>query len=150
MPELVLHLFHNDPAALSTVPTHQAHDTRRPALEVYIFGPAEGARSANDRAEFNGRIDAQVKLGVRIESPHASAWHSWRAPTRRFATAVRPSSRPRWHFRASLPKRPLHVDTGPTAPAEQHSHECFCLGLDRGALGAGAHGHIGSAAEPAV
>jgi hypothetical protein len=69
MSKLVLHLFHNDPAALSTVPTlaermQQAAD--RPAFEVYVFGPAEGALSANDRAEFNARVDGLVKLGVRV------------------------------------------------------------------------------------
>lgn len=71
MSKLVLHLFHNDPAALTTVPTlaerlHQATDEPRPSLEVYIFGPAEGALSAPDRADFNARIDSLVKLGVRI------------------------------------------------------------------------------------
>ena len=71
MSKLVLHLFHNDPAALATVPAmaerlHQATDAARPALEVYVFGPAEGALSAPDRAEFNTRIDGLVKLGVRV------------------------------------------------------------------------------------
>lgn len=71
MSKLVQHLFHNDPAALATVPTlaermQQAADANRPALEVYIFGPAEGALSAADRAEFNLRIDGLVKLGVRV------------------------------------------------------------------------------------
>ena len=71
MAKLVLHLFHNDPAALSTVPTlaermQQAVDADRPGLEVYVFGPAEGALSANDRVEFNARIDSVVKLGVRV------------------------------------------------------------------------------------
>lgn len=73
MTKLVLHLFHNDPAALATVPTlaermHQATDVARPELEVYIFGPAEAALSANDKAEFNARIDGLVKLGVRVTS----------------------------------------------------------------------------------
>jgi hypothetical protein len=71
MSKLVLHLFHNDPPALATVPAlaerlHQATDPARPALEVFIFGPAEGALSAPDRAEFNQRIDGLVKLGVQV------------------------------------------------------------------------------------
>ena len=71
MANLVLHLFHNDPAALATVPTlaerlHQTTDAARPALEVYVFGPAEGAQSACDHTEFNARIDGLVKLGVRV------------------------------------------------------------------------------------
>jgi hypothetical protein len=71
MSKLVLHLFHNDPAALATVPAlaerlHQATELPRPALEVYVFGPAEGALSASDRPEFNSRIDGLVKLGVRV------------------------------------------------------------------------------------
>jgi hypothetical protein len=71
MSKLVLHLFRNDPAALSTVPTlaermQQAGDADRPAFEVYVFGPAEAALSATDRAEFNTRIDGLVKLGVRV------------------------------------------------------------------------------------
>jgi len=71
MSKLVLHLFHNDPAALATVPAlaerlHQATDESRPALEIFVFGPAEGALSASDRAEFNARVDGLVKLGVRV------------------------------------------------------------------------------------
>ena len=71
MSKLVLHLFHNDPAALATVPAlaermHQAADGARLALEIYVFGPAEGALSASDRAEFNTRINDIVKLGVRV------------------------------------------------------------------------------------
>ena len=71
MSKLVLHLFRNDPAALSTVPAlaermQQAGGADRPAFEVYVFGPAEAALSATDRAEFNTRIDGLVKLGVRV------------------------------------------------------------------------------------
>ena len=71
MSKLVLHNFHNDPAALATVPAmaerlYQATDPARPALKVYIFGPAEGALSANDHAEFNQRVGGLVKLGVRV------------------------------------------------------------------------------------
>jgi hypothetical protein len=71
MSKLVLHLFHADPAALATVPAlaerlHQAPDAAKPALEVFVFGPAEGALSASDRAEFNGRIDGLLELGVRV------------------------------------------------------------------------------------
>lgn len=71
MPKLVLHLFRNDPAALATVPAlaerlQQVPDPARPAFEVYVFGPAEGALSAADRAEFNAHIDGLVKLGVRV------------------------------------------------------------------------------------
>ena len=71
MSKLVLHLFHNDPPALATVPTlveriQQGADAGRAALEVYIFGPAEGALSSADRAEFNTRIDGLLKLGVRV------------------------------------------------------------------------------------
>lgn len=71
MSKLVLHLFHNDLAALSTVPAlaermQQEAEADRPAFEVYIFGPAEGALSAGDCAEFNARVDGLVKLGVHI------------------------------------------------------------------------------------
>lgn len=68
---LVVHLFRNDPAALSAVPAlaerlQQAAGPKRPTFEVYVFGPAEGALSAPDCAEFNARIDGLVKLGVRV------------------------------------------------------------------------------------
>jgi hypothetical protein len=71
MTKLVLHLFHADPAALATVPAlaerlHQANDPAKPTLEVFVFGPAEGALSASDRPEFNASIDGLVKLGVRV------------------------------------------------------------------------------------
>ena len=71
MSKLVLHLFHNDPAAMATVPAlaeriHQGVGENRPELEVYVFGPAEGVLSAGDRAEFNTRIDALIELGVRV------------------------------------------------------------------------------------
>jgi hypothetical protein len=69
--KLVLHLSHNDPAALATVPALaerlQPGTSANPsALEVYVFGPADGALSAGDRAEFNTRIDALVEPGVRV------------------------------------------------------------------------------------
>lgn len=72
MPKLVLHLFHADPGSLNTVPMlaerlhRSAADSTGAALEVFIFGPAEQALAAADRAEFNARIDALVKLGVRV------------------------------------------------------------------------------------
>lgn len=71
MPKLVLHLFHSDPAALSTVPKmaerlHLAGAQSGPALEVFVFGPAEAALSAPDHAEFNAQIDGLVRLGVRV------------------------------------------------------------------------------------
>jgi hypothetical protein len=51
MAKLVLHLLHDGPAALATVPAlaeriQQASGAQQPALEVFIFGPAEGALSA--------------------------------------------------------------------------------------------------------
>ena len=71
MTKLVLHLFNANPAALMTVPAlagrlHQAPDVGKPALEVFVFGPAEGALSSPDQAEFNVQIDDLVKQGVRI------------------------------------------------------------------------------------
>lgn len=65
MSKLVLHLFHDDLAALNIVPAmadrlHQGAGADAPALEVAIFGPAEAALSARDRAEFNARIDGLV------------------------------------------------------------------------------------------
>jgi hypothetical protein len=73
MSKLVLHLFRNDPAALATVPKmaerlHLAATPSGPALEVYVFGPAEGALSAPDHAEFNAQIDGLIRLGVRIST----------------------------------------------------------------------------------
>jgi hypothetical protein len=71
MSKLVLHLFNANPAALMTVPTlagrlHQATDAGKPALEVFVFGPAEGALSSPEQAEFNAQIDGLVKQGVRV------------------------------------------------------------------------------------
>lgn len=53
MTKLVLHLFHDDAASLSTAPAlaermHQAPDGSATALELYIFGPAEGVLATPD------------------------------------------------------------------------------------------------------
>lgn len=48
MSKLVLHLFHDDPASLSTVPA------------------AEGALAGTERKDYNAQIDNLVKLGVRV------------------------------------------------------------------------------------
>lgn len=71
MSKLVLHLFHAEAASLATVPAlaerlHQATDGGKPALEVYVFGPAEAALSAADQAPFNAQVDALLKQGVRV------------------------------------------------------------------------------------
>jgi hypothetical protein len=71
MSKLVLHIFHSDPASLATGASlaerlHQAPEPGRTPLEVYLFGPAEGALSAPDQAAFNARIDGLVKSGVRV------------------------------------------------------------------------------------
>jgi hypothetical protein len=71
MSKLVLHLFHGDPAALAAVPAlaeriNQAGEPQRPSLEIFIFGPAEGALSAPDRSEFNARVDGLIRAGVRV------------------------------------------------------------------------------------
>jgi hypothetical protein len=71
MSKLVLHLFNANPAALATVPSlamrlYQSPDTDKPALEVYVFGPAEGALSSPDQGEFNAQVDGLVKQGVRV------------------------------------------------------------------------------------
>jgi hypothetical protein len=69
--KLVLHLFKAKPAALMTVPTlagrlHAANEAGKPALEVFIFGPAERALSSPDQAEFNAQIDGLVGSGIRV------------------------------------------------------------------------------------
>lgn len=71
MSKLVLHLFHDDPASLSTVPAlaermHQASPATGAEREVYIFGPAEGVLASPGREEFNTQIDRLVKQGVRV------------------------------------------------------------------------------------
>lgn len=73
MSKLVLHLFHDDAPSLSTAPAlaehmHQAPDGSATALDLYIFGPAEGALATLDQLErkaFNAQIDSLVQQGVR-------------------------------------------------------------------------------------
>jgi hypothetical protein len=71
MSKLVLHLFNDNIAALSTVPAlaeriHQSPAGQTQSLEVYIFGPAEGALVKPEFTEFNTQVDSLVKLGVRV------------------------------------------------------------------------------------
>ncbi len=71
MPKVVLHLFHDDSGALSTVPAlaeriFQAKDASKDELEVYVFGPAESVLASPDRKEFNMQVDNLVKLVARI------------------------------------------------------------------------------------
>lgn len=74
MSKLVLHLFHDDAPSLSTAPAlaermHQAPDGSATTLELYIFGPAEGALATPDQPErkaFNAQIDSLVLQGVRV------------------------------------------------------------------------------------
>ncbi len=71
MSKLVLHLFHDDPGALSTVPAlaeriFQARDAGESELEVYVFGPAESVLSNPERKDFNASMDNLVKLGARV------------------------------------------------------------------------------------
>ena len=74
MSKLVLHLFHDDAASLSPAPAlaehmHQAPDGSATALELYIFGPAEGALATPDqleRKEFNAQFDSLLKQGIRV------------------------------------------------------------------------------------
>lgn len=73
MPKIVLHLFHDDPASLSTVPAlAERMSLSGPEggvdLEAYIFGPAQGALANIERKEFNAQIDKLVKLGVRVSA----------------------------------------------------------------------------------
>ena len=72
MSKLVLHLFHDDAPSLPTAPAlaermHQAPDGSATVLELYIFGPAEGALATPDQLErkaFNAQIDSLVLQGV--------------------------------------------------------------------------------------
>jgi hypothetical protein len=71
MAKLVLHLFNDNIAALATVPAlaeriHQSPGAQTSSLEVYIFGPAEGALVKPELKEFNTQVDQLVKLGVRV------------------------------------------------------------------------------------
>ena len=73
MSKLVLHLFHDDVPSLSTTPAlaermNQAPDGSATALELHIFGPAEGALVNPDQPErkaFNAQIDSLVQQGIR-------------------------------------------------------------------------------------
>ncbi|MDZ7812943.1 MAG: hypothetical protein U5L74_07435 [Ideonella sp.] len=71
MAKLVLHLFNANPAALMTVPTLagrmlDALGAESPTLEIYVFGPAEGALSSPEQVEFNAQIDGLVGRGARV------------------------------------------------------------------------------------
>lgn len=73
MSKLVLHLFHDDAPSLSSVAAlaeriHQTPSGSAATMEVYIFGPAEGALVKPDQKEFNAQIDGLVKQGVRVTS----------------------------------------------------------------------------------
>lgn len=69
MSKLVLHLFHADPASLTTVPAlaDRIHGVPQSAeIEVYLFGPAEQALGNPEAKAFNDQIDGLVKAGVRV------------------------------------------------------------------------------------
>ena len=75
MAKVVIHLFHADEDSLATG-SHVAERVRQVAggsgvdLEVYCFGPAQGALSdtSNDstRVEYNRQIDELVAAGVSV------------------------------------------------------------------------------------
>jgi hypothetical protein len=75
MPLSVIHLFHGDDDSLSAG-SHVAERIRQVAseqgvtLEVFCFGPAQGALSAADespvRGEYNQQIDELVAAGVAV------------------------------------------------------------------------------------
>jgi hypothetical protein len=71
MSKLVLHLFHDDSGAQSTVPAlaeriFRAAPANGANLELYVFGPAESLLASSEHQEFNSQIDDLVKLGVRV------------------------------------------------------------------------------------
>lgn len=69
MSKLVLHLFHADPASLATAHALAERIHSAPpngTLEIYLFGPAERMLADPEQTEFNSRIDALVKAGVRV------------------------------------------------------------------------------------
>jgi hypothetical protein len=71
----VIHLFHGDDDSLSAG-SHVAERIRQVAadqgveVEVFCFGPAQGALSATDQSkvltEYNQQIDELVAAGVRV------------------------------------------------------------------------------------
>jgi hypothetical protein len=74
MSKSVIHLFHGDDDSLSAG-SHVAERIRQVAaeqgvtLEVFCFGPAQGALSAPDslvRREYNQQIDELVEAGVPV------------------------------------------------------------------------------------
>ena len=75
MPKTVIHLFHADDSSLGAG-SHVAERIRQVAadsgleLEVYCFGPAQSALTAEShdpvRAEYNVQIDALVAAGVPV------------------------------------------------------------------------------------
>lgn len=74
MSKSVVHIFHGDDDSLSAG-SHVAERIRQVAveqgvtLEVFCFGPAQGALSASDslvRTEYNQQIDELVEAGVPV------------------------------------------------------------------------------------
>jgi hypothetical protein len=74
MSKSVIHLFHGDDDSLSAG-SHVAERVRQVAaergvtLEVFCFGPAQGALSASDspvRTEYNQQIDELIAAGVPV------------------------------------------------------------------------------------
>jgi hypothetical protein len=75
MPKIVIHLFRDDEYSLATG-SHVAERVRQVAdnqgvdLEVYCFGPAQGALSDTSedptRVEYNRQIDELVAAGVPV------------------------------------------------------------------------------------
>jgi hypothetical protein len=75
MPKTVIHLFHGDDASLNAG-SHVAERIRQVAsdqgvdLEVYCFGPAQGALTEESddpvRSEYKDQIDSLVAAGVPV------------------------------------------------------------------------------------
>lgn len=75
MPKTVIHIFHDDDAAL-TAGSHVSERIRQVAadqgveLEVFIFGPAQSALADSDaggvRAEYNAQVDELTQAGVPV------------------------------------------------------------------------------------
>jgi hypothetical protein len=73
--KVVIHLFHADEDSLSTGShvaerIRQVADERQVELEIFCFGPAQGALNDHSddptRTEYNRQIDELVKAGVPV------------------------------------------------------------------------------------
>jgi hypothetical protein len=78
MSKLVIHVFHDDPASLSSAGQvaeriRQVKAERGVELEVYVFGPAQKALLNPECAEFNDRIDVLTCDGVPVGTCPAMA-----------------------------------------------------------------------------